>query len=119
MYRFRRFAVRAVYLILAVLGLALPYAFFIPFLAENGLNLELIMQQMFANRIAGFFSMDVIVSTLVLWAFVFSEGRRLAMKRLWVYVLLTLLVGVSFALPVFLYVREGNQAISQSVRSEQ
>ena len=37
----------------------------------------------------------------------FSEGRRLGMERLWVHVLLNLLVGVSFALPVFLYVREG------------
>lgn len=29
------------------------------------------------------------------------------MKHLWVYVLANLLVGVSLALPLFLYVREG------------
>ena len=100
---------RYIYLIIAILGLIVPYAFFIPFLAQNGLNLPLFAQQMFANPIAGFFGADVIVSSLALWAFVFSEGRRLGMKNLWVYVLLNLLVGVSFALPVFLYVREGKR----------
>jgi hypothetical protein len=104
---------RAFYLIVAVLGLVLPYAFFVPFLVENGLNLPLFVQQMFANRIAGFFSLDVIVSSLALWGFVYAEGRRLSMKRLWVYVLLNLLVGVSFALPVFLYVREGKLTVGQ------
>jgi hypothetical protein len=62
---------------------------------------------MFASPIAGFFSIDVILSSLVLWVFVFSEGRRLGMKKLWVFVLLNLAVGVSLALPAFLYVREG------------
>ena len=104
---------RAFYLIAAVLGFILPYIFFIQFLAENGLNLALFVQQMFASPIAGFFSMDVIISSIVFWAFLFSEGRRLAMQRLWIYVLLNLLMGVSFALPVFLYVREGK--IQQAV----
>ena len=98
---------RRIYLILSVLGLILPYYFLIRFIAENGLDLALLVQQMFGTPIAAFFSMDVIVSSLVLWAFVFSEGRRLGMRNLWVYVLLNLMVGVSLALPVFLYVREG------------
>jgi hypothetical protein len=54
--------------------------------------------------------MDVIVSALVLWAFIFSEGRRRGMRHLGVYVAATLTVGVSLALPLFLYVREGTFA---------
>jgi hypothetical protein len=50
--------------------------------------------------------MDVIVSSVVLWLFVFSEGRRLRMKNLWLYVLCNLAVGVSSALPLFLLFRE-------------
>ena len=50
--------------------------------------------------------MDVIVASVVFWGFLFSEGRRLRMKRPWIYVLFNLLVGVSFALPAFLYSRE-------------
>lgn len=98
---------RKLYLIASILGLAVPYSFFIRFIAENGLDLPLLVQQMFASPTAGFFSADVIVSSLVLWVFVLSEGRRLGMKNLWVYVLLNLAAGVSLALPAFLYAREG------------
>jgi hypothetical protein len=98
---------RKIYLILSILGFILPYLFFIQFLSEYGFDLPLLVRQMFASPVAAFFSLDVIVSSLVLWVFVFSEGRRLGMRNLWVYVLLNLAVGVSLALPLFLYVREG------------
>ncbi len=38
--------------------------------------------------------------------FLFAEGRRLQMKFLWAYIPLGLIVGVCFALPLFLYWRE-------------
>ena len=97
---------RRVYLLAAVAGFILPYFFLIRFLLEHGFNLALLAQQMFGTPIAAFFSMDVIVSSLVLWVFIFREGRRLGMKHLWIYVLLNLTVGVSLALPAFLYMRE-------------
>ena len=53
-----------------------------------------------------FFGMDVIVSSVTLWIFVYSEGTRLRMRRLWIYIVCNLLVGVSLALPLFLLVRE-------------
>ncbi len=46
---------------------------------------------------------------LVLWVLVFTEGRRLGMRHRWVYILCNLVVGVSLALPLFLYVRAGKQ----------
>jgi len=98
--------IRYLYLLLSVLGVALPYSQLLPFLREHGINLSLLVEQLFANRVSGFFGLDVIVSSLVLWVFVFSEGRRRQMKRLWVYIVCNLLVGVSFALPLFLYMRE-------------
>jgi hypothetical protein len=42
----------------------------------------------------------------VLWVFVFLEGRRLAIARLWGPIAANLLVGVSLGLPLFLYMRE-------------
>lgn len=100
---------RPLYLAGAVLGTVLPYAYFVPFLLENGIDISLFVQQLFASHIAAFFGVDVIVSSLVLWVFVFTEGRRRGMRYLWVYVVCNLLVGVSLALalPLFLYVREG------------
>ena len=94
------------YLILCLLGTALPYSQFIPFLLENGLNFEQFFEQFFINRISVFFGMDVVVSSLVLWTFVWVEGSRLKMKNLWVYIASNLLVGVSLALPLFLLLRQ-------------
>lgn len=100
---------RKLYLIGAVLGVVLPYAFFIPFVIANSLDIGLFIEQLFANRISAFFGVDVIVSSVVLWIFVFTEGKRLGMKHLWLYVVCNLLVGVSLALPLFLYFRAGKQ----------
>lgn len=98
---------RKIYLLGAVLGFIIPYAFFIPFLLEHGLDVGRIVEQMFANPIASFFVVDVIVTSLVLWVFIFAEGRKLGMSHLWTYILCNLLVGASLALPLFLYFREG------------
>ena len=97
---------KILYLLAAILGAALPLSQLIPFLKTHGLNLSLLFALLFSNSVSAFFGMDVIVSSLVLWIFVFSEGRRLGMKRLWLYVVCNLLVGVSLALPLFLLFRE-------------
>ena len=95
-----------VYLVLCVAGILLPYSQFIPFLREHGLDLNLFFAQLFANRVSGFFGMDVIVSSLVLWVFVYVDGRRYGVRRLWAPILANLAVGVSLGLPLFLYLRE-------------
>jgi len=94
------------YLFGAVAGVILPFSFFVHFVLLNGLDLSAFARRLFQNDIAMFFAMDVLVSAVVLWAFVFTEGRQRAVKHLWVYVLCTLLVGVSLALPLFLFFRE-------------
>ena len=97
---------KTLYLSLCVLGTALPYSQFIPFLREHGLDARLFLEQLFATRIGGFFGMDVIVSSVVLWVFVRAEGRRLGMRHLWAPIAANLAVGVSLGLPLFLYLRE-------------
>jgi hypothetical protein len=97
---------KRLYLGLAVAGLVLPYYFFISFLAANGLNLPLLIQQLFATPISTFFTVDLLITAVVFWGFLYQETRRLQMERAWVYVVATLLVGPSFAFPLFLYFRE-------------
>ncbi|MBD0372064.1 MAG: DUF2834 domain-containing protein [Pyrinomonadaceae bacterium] len=94
------------YLIAFVLGTTLPLSQLFPFLMTYGLDVPLLFRQLFQTHASAFFGLDVIVSSFVLWLFVFSEGRRLRMKNLWLYVLCNLLVGVSSALPLFLFFRE-------------
>lgn len=97
---------RHVYLGLCVLGLALPFWKLLPWIIDHGLNLSLLCQELFATRIGAFFGLDVVVSAVVLFVFILSEGRRLAIALLWLPMIATLLVGVSLGLPLFLYLRQ-------------
>lgn len=97
---------RFAYLLLCLAGTAVPYSQLIPFLRAHGLDIRLLFEQLFANQISSFFGLDVIVSSVVVWVFVAVEGRRAGVSHLWAPIAATLLVGVSLALPLFLYLRE-------------
>src|SRR5262249_27322308 len=97
---------RYVYLVCCLLGLILPYSQFVPWLLEHGLNVTLFFRELFANRISAFFALDVIISAIVLIWFIQSEGKRLRIRPLWLPTLGTLVVGVSFGLPLFLFLRQ-------------
>lgn len=95
-----------VYAVLAVVGTVLPLWQFLPFVRVHGLALAPFFQQLFSTPVGGFFGMDVIVSSAVLWVLVLTEGRRLSVPHLWAPILGSLAVGVSLGLPLFLYMRE-------------
>ena len=97
---------KKLYLALCVAGTVLPCWQFFPFLAEHGLNLRLFFAQLFANPVSGFFGLDVIVSSVVLWVLVLVDGRRAGVTHLWAPIAASLAVGVSLGLPLFLYMRE-------------
>src|SRR5258707_7401058 len=97
---------RHYYLVCCVLGLVLPYSQFVLWLLEHGLDITLFFRELFANRISAFFATDVIVSAIVLIWFIQSEGKRLRVRLLWLPTVGTLIVGVSFGFPLFLFLRE-------------
>jgi hypothetical protein len=101
--------IRHWYLLLCVLGVVAPYSQFIPWLiTHGGLNVPQFVRDVFANHISAFFGMDVIVSAVVLLVFISTEGRRVGIRFLWLPVIGILLVGVSLALPLFLYFRQAH-----------
>lgn len=95
-----------IYLVLASLGLLVPYYFLFKFLSANGFDIPFLVQQLFANDISTFFAIDLIISITVFWIYMFAEANKLQMKNSWLYLLASLTVGLSFALPLFLYFRE-------------
>lgn len=97
---------KRVYLLLALAGFVIPYYFFITFLTAHGLNVPLMIEQLFGTPISTFFAVDLLITAIVFWIFLYREAHRLQMKHRWVYLVATLLVGPSFALPLFLYFRE-------------
>jgi hypothetical protein len=95
-----------VFLIIAILGTLVPLAYVGPFLITNGPDIPLLVRQLFVNNISATFGIDVMISALALFVFVFLEGRRRGMKHLWAYLVCTLLFGVSSGFPLFLFFRE-------------
>ena len=64
------------------------------------------MAGMFANPVAAAFAIDLLFVALVACIWFYAEGRRLGMRRIPVYWLLTLAFGLAGTLPLFLYHRE-------------
>lgn len=93
------------YLIAAIIGAVAPYATYFGYLAyvpgaSGALSLA------WGNPIAAATLMDFTISCLVFWPFVFAEAKRLDMKHAWFFVVTNVFIGLSFALPAFLYLRE-------------
>lgn len=96
---------KKLYIALAVAGTILPYAFFVPFLWTHGLDIPLLIEQLFANNMSSFFATDFLICCVVFWVFVYQETVRYRIKLWWVCIIANLLVGLSLALPLFLYFR--------------
>jgi hypothetical protein len=58
------------------------------------------------NPAATFTVIDLLAVALVAVVFMIAEGRRLGMRFLWVYVVVTFAVAISVALPAFLIARQ-------------
>lgn len=70
----------------------------------------------FANSAASSFGVDLLVSFAAASLFILSEGRRLEMRRPWVYVAGSFLTAIAFTFPLFLAMRERSLA-ARAIRS--
>ncbi len=97
-----------VYLFLSAIGFIAPYYFLIAFLLAHGLEARLFVRQLFGTPISTFFAVDLIVASVVFIVYLAHEGTRWSMKHKWVYLIALCTVGLSFALPLFLWAREAH-----------
>lgn len=93
------------WLALAILGLV-PLALFGVFFAQEGFDLEEMADQLFGELLAAAILADVLIASLVFWAWMWPRARTETQKSPWLYVVANMLVGLSFALPLFFYFRE-------------
>lgn len=91
-----------IFLALAILGTVAPITAFTPWLAEHGLDLPLFFKEMFATEVSSFFSLDVIVSALVVVTMV-ARGAKNGVPYAWLSIVGTFSIGVSLGLPLYLY----------------
>ncbi|WP_295891775.1 DUF2834 domain-containing protein [uncultured Vibrio sp.] len=98
------------YLVLTLLGLLLPYGAFVPWLVANGLDIGLLISEAVVNPISQFAWLDVLVAAIALLGFIVVDGRKHQIKYRYFAILGTLSVGVSFGLPLYLYLKEKQMA---------
>ncbi len=94
------------YLGLCIVGAVVPWLFLLQFLLSGEAGVMLFLSSIFVNAVAGAVAADLLIAALAFCLFLYLEGKRLGMQRLWLYPLATFSVGLSFGLPLFLYCRE-------------
>lgn len=95
------------YLILAILGAVIPYAFFGQYIIAEGFNLPGFVAAVFANPPASGFTADLLISSVVFWVWMFYErSRRIKAIHPAIIIVVNLTIGLSCALPLYLYFRE-------------
>ena len=92
---------KTIYLLLAIVGAIVPYLFFSQFMLAEGIDLIGFIAALFVNDAAGGFSADLLISSFVFWLWMFS--RQASGPKPWLFVVLNLAIGLSCALPAYLY----------------
>lgn len=87
------------YLLLAVVGAVVPCVFFSEHLTTVGFGVVDFVRAGFVNGVAGGFTSDVLISSVVFWVYLFSRKAPL----IWMYITLNLFIGLSCALPLYLW----------------
>ena len=99
-----------IYLLLAILGAVLPYGALLPWLFENGFNLQLLWQAITANNISVLAWLDVIIAAVALICFVITDGKKHQVKGATFAIIATFTVGVACGLPLYLYLKAANSS---------
>ncbi len=106
---------KTLYLAAAIVGAIVPYLFFFEHFGANGLNLLTFIAAVFANPAASKFTADLLISSFVFWIFMFHRGQFEHGLNPTVFIVLNLLIGLSCALPAYLYAQE----LRRSPRTEE
>ena len=102
---------KKIYLVLAIIGFILPNIWVMKVTFETGNilfygNPVATALQAFANDISTAFMVDLLFAVLVFMIWSYQEARKLGMKNIALYWVLTFLFGIAGVFPMFLYFRE-------------
>ena len=97
------------YLVMMVIGTILPWYFFTGYISAQGMDLTGFLAAMYENGAAAGAVTDLFISAAVFWVWSFSDAKRQGVRNWWLVVPATLAVGLSLALPMYLYMRSGSE----------
>ncbi|GAB5405362.1 MAG: hypothetical protein Aurels2KO_35930 [Aureliella sp.] len=88
------------YAFLAGLGATVPMLYFVGAFHGDIVPLASVPDVLFANSVAGGLTSDLFIASAAFWAYILSRDSG---PKPWPFMVLNLLVGLSFALPLYLY----------------
>lgn len=97
---------KTIFLVLAILGLILPYMQMLFFIQKHGFDMFKLFSDLFATNSTAFFGYDLLIAAIASVIFMIFESKRLKMKNAWIPIASVFLIGLAFGLPLFLYMRE-------------
>ena len=112
------FKIKHLLIILCIFGIILPYSQLIPMLLEGNFRFQMMIDQLFSNRISSLFALDLFVTSTAFIVFALYERIKLKIKHLWVPLIDSILVGASLGFPLFLYMKEINLEKKQAENNE-
>jgi Terpene cyclase DEP1 len=99
-----------------IVGFVVPNTMVAVFLAEHGVHLGLYLEDWFASLPAAQLVADLLVTCLAFICWSAWDGPRTGVRNWWVTIPATLLVGICFAAPLYLLMRE--RALATAAKKE-
>ncbi len=96
---------KTLYLVLAIVGAVVPFAFFAEHFSASGYALPDFVAALFVNGAAGGFAADLLITSVVFWIAMLELSRRGSGPNPALFIVLNLAIGLSCALPAYLYAR--------------
>jgi len=102
------------YLLAFIVGTAIPLYFIAGFIRGNGgVDLSLFISDLFASKASSTFSSDLLICSLVFWVFMVFDKKTKDIPHFLLFILLNLTIGLSSALPLYLFFKEKNKKIQK------
>src|SRR5215475_1418127 len=96
-------AMKVFLMVCCVAGTLVPWWFALPFFLIHGPNFGLFVEEIFQTRISSFFAVDLIIASLIFLVWSERDARERRISGWWVVLLANLVVGLSLALPLYLF----------------
>jgi len=93
-------------LVIAIAGFVVPNAFVIAFLVDEGFEMGSYFSLWTASIPSTQLVVDLVIASLAFFVWAAIDGPRSGVGRWWVCFPATLLVGLCFGLPLYLWMRE-------------
>jgi hypothetical protein len=98
--------VQRLLLVLTIAGFVVPNALLVAFIAGEGLDVSEYVSHWAEGLPSVQATLDLVIAALAFFAWAAVDGPRSGVRRWWIAIPASLLVGLCFGLPLYLYMRE-------------